>query len=381
MKIALVCKKFSLNLGGMEKYTVLLSQKLVAAGHQVHIFSDFWQDLPGLVYHRVPMLHLSSPLKNLSFAFFCSKMLSQMRFTVIHSMERILHQDIFRVSDGINPVQLKQKYSNLLLRKFKAAGPRRLALSYLENRIFLKGGCRFVMTNSALVKKQIIEYYRVNEERIVVIYNGVDTSRFNSGKRDGLRKAAREQFGIEQDEIVLLFIGNNFRLKGLMSILKAITLLKSKRFKLVVVGGDRERRYQRWAARNRIDNRVYFMGLRKDMERYYAMSDIFVLPTLYDPFAKVCLEAMACGLPVITTQYNGASELIRQGEHGYILKTGEAEEVADKIIALESASERTRIGKNAAGKAGSFTLEKHITQVLGLYAMVVRARSKISSQN
>ena len=370
MKIALVCKKYSLQEGGLERYTYFLSRELIRSGHEVHIFANIWQEEPGVIIHRVPMVRLSSPAKNLSFAFFANRALSKMKFDIIHSMERIFYQDIFRVSDGINPVQMQQKYPHPGIRLFKSVCPRRLALSYLEHNIFVHKGCKVVMTNSELVKRNIIEHYRVDPEKIIVIYNGVDTSRFNTKVKEKFRSSLREKYAIKKEELVLIFVSNNFKLKRLDLVLEAMAFLKNNKIRLFVIGADNHRTYQRWAIKNGLDEQVLFLGPKRNIEKYYAASDIFVLPTLYDAFANVCLEAMGCGLPVITSDLNGAADLILDKENGYILKTQNAHEIAAKIKALESLSERSRIGDNAANEAARFTMEKHISEVLKLYESV-----------
>jgi len=370
MKVALVCKKYSLKEGGLERYTYFLSRELIRAGHEVHIFANIWQEEPGAIIHRVPVVRLSSPAKNLSFAFFANRALSKMKFDIIHSMERIFYQDIFRVSDGINPVQMQQKHPNPVVRFIKKIGPRRIALSYLEHKIFVDKGCKIVMTNSELVKKNIIEHYKVDPENIVVIYNGVDTSRFNTRVKEKFRSSLREKYGVKKEELVLIFVSNNFKLKRLDLVLEAMASLKNNKIRLFVIGADNHRTYQRWANNNSLGKQVLFFGLKSNIEKYYAGSDIFVLPTLYDAFANVCLEAMACGLPIITTNFNGAADLISDNKNGYILKTQKADELAARIKALEPLSNRTRMGDNAAAKAAYFTMEKHVTKVLELYERV-----------
>lgn len=370
MKVALICKKYSLKEGGLERYTFFLSRELIRAGHEVHIFANTWQEEPGAIIHRVPVVSLSSPAKNLSFAFFTNRALSKMKFDIIHSMERIFYQDIFRVSDGINPVQMQQKYPHPVVRFIKKIGPRRLVLSYLEHRIFVDKGCKVVMTNSELVKRNIIEHYMMDPEKIVVIYNGVDTSRFNPKVKEKYRKSLRDKYSIRKDEIVLVFVSNNFKLKRLDLVLEAMVLLKNNRIRLFVIGADNHRTYLRWAINNSLGDQVLFLGPKRNIEKYYAASDIFVLPTLYDAFANVCLEAMACGLPVITSDSNGAADLIRDNENGFILKTQKADELSARIKALEPLSERSRMGDNAAAKAACFTMEKHLSEVLKLYGRV-----------
>jgi UDP-glucose:(heptosyl)LPS alpha-1,3-glucosyltransferase len=367
LKIALVCKKYSLNKGGLERYTVFLSRELLRAGHEVHIFANAWQNEQGMIMHHVPMLRMTSPLKNLSFAYFSKKILPRFQFDIIHSMERIFYQDIFRVSDGINPVQMQQRYPDPIVRRFKSVGPRRLALSYLERQIFERQGCKIVMANSELVKRQIVTHYKINPQKITVIYNGVNTSRFHPGIKEKYRGSVREKYGVKEDERLILFIANDFKLKQLGSVLDAIALLKDRKIKVMVIGSDDPKPYVKRASEHRLDRRIRFLGPRENIEIYYAAGDIFVLPTLYDAFANVCLEAMACGLPVITTRLNGAADLIDNGKNGFILQTRRPEELAERIEALGSFSQIAGMGENAAVTARAFSMEKHLAEILSLY--------------
>ena len=295
-----------------------------------------------------------------------------MKFDIIHSMERILYQDIYRASDGIIPVHLKQLYANPTTRWLKSIGPRRLALAYLEKKIFLERGCKIIVTNSHLVKSHIIQYYHVHPERIKVIYNGINTDRFCLDVRKEYRNRIRKIHGIREEEILLLFISNDHKRKGLMNLLKAIHQSGKMGIKLMVLGKDTEKPYVQWAEKNILGKKILFLGPKENVQRYYAASDIFVLPTLYDAFANVCLEAMACGLPVITTRNNGASELIQDGEQGFVLKGQGPDELAGRIAALKLPIDRIRMGEKGAKKAKGFTIEKHVSEVLKLYDRVRR---------
>ena len=369
LKIALVCKRYTPHAGGMERYTVHLARQLKRAGHAVHVYANRWQEDPGIVFHRVAIFPLSLPVRNLSFALFAKRQLKRAGMDIIHSMERGLFQDIYRASDGIVPVHLEHRYPGPVMRRFKSVTPRRLALIYLERKMFSPGGCRVIMTNSHLVKQQIMQYYSVPPDRIRVIYNGVDPERFNPRVRDLYREAVREAHGIAGDEMLLLFVSNDHKRKGLMTILQAVQAPLDERIRLMVIG-KKGRFYENWAENHLGRGRVLFTGPRMDVETYYAASDLFVFPTGYDAFANVCLEAMACGVPVITTRNNGASELIEDGKQGFVLREGTPEELAMRIKALLPMSEREKMGREAAEKAKAFTLENHVRQVLRLYGDV-----------
>lgn len=375
MKIGLVCRHYTSTKGGLEKYTLNLSQELAHMGHEVHIFCNTGEKNPGIFVHKIPIFPLSSPGKNLSFAFKTSATTAGFGLDVVQSMERIWRQDIFRASDGINPVQMQQKYPNIFWRKFKAAGLRRLVLSFLERRIFQKGGAKWFLTNSRLIQDQIMRYYHVPSERITVIYNSVDTDRFNVSAKTNFRNTVRDEFGIGRKCRMILFAGNDFQRKGLAVLIKALGKRNDPDTKLLIAGNDSPGHYRRLASRCGIGANVFFLGHYKNPEKLYGSADLFVLPTQYDAFANVCLEAMACGTPVITTRTNGAAEIIEHGKEGYILQTLEVDELMKRIHdALENA-DIPLMGSNAAQKATGFTMKRYMRSILSLYHNVCEAKA------
>jgi len=376
MKIGLVCRHFLSTRGGLERYTMTLSSELARLGHEVHVFANSGEQKPGIELHHVPLFPLTSPGKNLSFAYMASRRISEFQMDVVHSMERIWDQDIFRASDGINPVQMALRYPNPFVRGFKAVTPRRQVLTRLENRIFRKNGARFIMTNSKLVKDQIRHYYGVSPDRIRVIYNSVDLQRFNISVKDRFREAIRTQYGIGESDRVIFFVGNGFQLKGLPILMEALSGLQNNRLRLVVAGSDPIGPHQRWAQKNGIGDRTIFLGYQTGLERFYGAADLFILPTRYDPFANVCLEAMACGTPVITTRMNGVSEIIKHGYDGFVLNNRDVEELSSRILDFLRLSDRSLMGERAATKAQSFTMEKHMQHLTDLYTLVREEKRK-----
>jgi UDP-glucose:(heptosyl)LPS alpha-1,3-glucosyltransferase len=353
----------------LERYTWNLSRELYRQGHEVHIFCTQGEEIPNITLHHVPMFPFSSPGKNLSFAIMASRCITGLGLDVVQSMERIWTQDIFRASDGINPVQMQEKYPNRVVRHLKSMGPRRQVLSLLERRILEKGGARLILTNSNLVKDQILNHYRIPKEKIVVIYNSVDTERFNPARRAACRQVVHSEYGISANDKLILFSGNDFQRKGLLTLLEALVLLKSENIKLIVAGNEQAGRYWKFAAQNGIAKDVFFTGYHSSPELLYCAADLFVLPTHYDAFANVCLEAMACGTPVITSFNNGSAELISDGVEGYVLQTMRAEELSARIRELLSGDIRL-MGARAAHKAATFTVDRHIQSLLSLYEKI-----------
>jgi UDP-glucose:(heptosyl)LPS alpha-1,3-glucosyltransferase len=286
-------------------------------------------------------------------------------------MERIWSQDIFRASDGINPIQISKKYPNPKTRKIKSLMLRRVALSFLEKKIFEKNGARFILTNSQLVKNQILSHYNIQENRIHVIYNGVDTDRFNPALKTEFKQSIRKKVCVERDELLVLFAGNDPRQKGLDLLLKAVSLTGSQNIKLMVAGSFSLAQLNKMTEVIGNKSSTIFLGFEPRLELFLAAADLFILPTLYDPFSNVCLEAMACGTPVITTANNGASEIIDQGRTGFILKTSNPRELSTLINKFDTEVDKIQMSARAHQKAKHFKISRHIDNLLNLYGKVI----------
>ena len=212
-----------------------------------------------------------------------------------------------------------------------------------------------------MVKKEIIENYKISSEKIIVVYNGVDLDRFSPENRKKFAHFKKEM-KLSEDEKILLFLGSGFKRKGLETLIKALSFV-NENVKLLVIGKGNPEKYIKIAKKSGIEGRILFLGPRRDIEKFYAISDLFVLPTLYDPFSNATLEAMASGIPVITTKNNGVAELIEEGSERYVLKDLlNAEELADKInIALKRLA---IMGFFARKKAEQFPLEEQAKKII-----------------
>jgi hypothetical protein len=209
---------------------------------------------------------------------------------------------------------------------------------------------------------------------VEVVANGVDLARFTPLPA-GEREAVRQGLGIGVDAPVVLFAANNFGRKGLATLLRALGEVRRvlPEVSLVVAGGGAERPFRRLGGRLGLDGAVHFVGRRADIHRLYPASDIFVLPTLYDPCANVCLEALACGTPVITTLTNGAAEFLRPGETGYVLADApDHEGLARLLLHFFLRAERARMSEQARASMGGFTPEAHVDRLEAALLEVTR---------
>ena len=376
MKIALVIKDYSLNKGGLERYVVNLSRELIKMGHDVHVFTNSWDtpDLKPIIIHKVKIIKFSSLLKNLSFAKTARMLLNREKFDIINGFSRIYPLDVYRIGHKVRRHLLKVQYPNKFRRLLKWLSVKHLTILYLENQIFKKENHKKIIANSQLGKKHAMFYHNVKENDIEVIYNGVDLNKFNPQVRSLYRNVIRNKLGFTEDETILLFVGRNFKLKGVKTLIKSIALLGSlkNKVRVLIVGKGNPSYFMRTAKKIGVDDRIFFHGESKEIEKFYAAGDIFVFPTLYDPFANVCLEALACGLPVITTRMNGASEIIKKGKNGYVIDDYRSpDELASVIAALLNKNTRKKMGEYACETAKKFTTAKNAEKLIKTYKNIL----------
>ncbi len=360
MKIALIRKNYS-SYGGAENYLRLVAQGLNAKGHDVHIFSaSNWHD-NAFPVHRIKTLNKPSFLSNIFFAVNSKAVLKKESFDCIFSFERTFFQDIYRAGDGCHREWLnKRRMIEPFLKKVSfPLNPHHLALFYLEKRCFSKS--KKIIANSVMVKDDIIKHYSIPDRKIHVIYNGVDLNRFRPVTAEQ-KTIAKHSLGIKENKVIL-FVGADFKRKGLTVLLKAVSLLDMKDKKLIVVGKKETPQYLKIAKKLRIEKHVVFWGHEPEIEKFLIIADVFVLPTIYDPFSNAALEAMASGLPVVTTAYNGASELIENGVNGFIIsdpldERAFADKISDALLRTEE------MGKNAGTKAEDYSIEKAVEKIV-----------------
>lgn len=360
MKIGVIRQRYT-SIGGAERYLDGLIREMIARGHEVHVFANAWQSgTEGFAFHRVPMLRGSSFLKALSFAANCRRVLERHPCDRVFSMERTLKQDVYRAGDGCHREWLRQRARfNSPLKQFSIAiNPFHATMLSLERRMFTPAATGRIIANSHRGKDEIIKHYSYPADRIRVIHNGVDCERFRP-------PAKKEAF----DGITLLFVGTGFERKGLRFAIEALAHLPQS-VRLQVVGKGNIDRYQSLARSFGVERRVEFLGKDQDMPALYQGADILVHPAVYEPFANVCMEAMACGLPVITSRINGASEVIQPGKDGAIVeKPEDTAGLAGAIRPFLDPEVRRSAAAHARKTAEAHAFGPHITETLSVITM------------
>ncbi|MEK6692596.1 MAG: glycosyltransferase family 4 protein [Nitrospirota bacterium] len=396
MKIAFIRMRY-VPYGGAENYLTIVGNELVKKGHEVHIFSNRWKGSSpetgsgSFIFHKVPVIKVTSFLKVLSFAICSYILIKKDKFDIILSFDRVLYQDIYRAGDGCHREWLeKRKVKESPLKTFLTMiNPFHRTILYLERRIYQRNGCRRIIANSFKGRDDIVRYYKTPDEKIIVIYNGVDLNRFRPSNRDIYREEVRRNCRIGENDIVILFVGSGFERKGLAFLFNGVKLIKSRPqtpdtpaslrstgsygeagragLKILVVGKGDYNYYKKMCRDIGIGEDVIFAGTTDMIEKFYAASDIFVLPTIYDPFSNACLEAMASGLPVVTTRNNGVSEIIKDSENGFVLDDpADMDALSHSIKLLMDEGLRKAMGKKAREKAEEFSIEDTVSKMVGI---------------
>lgn len=378
MKIALVRKEFDDLRGGAERYGTNLARGLADQGHAVHLFCGR-STVPAhknITVRPVPYTALLSPLKNLSFSRNSARQIASEPFDIVNGLAQVFPQDVYRVGDPLHAHFLRTVCLNPRKRAMKLLNPRHLALLYIERNIFKPGNYKRIITNSAMSGAHVARYYRVPEQKIVVVRNGVDPGRFHPAANRSSRKGIRENLGIKDHETVLLFAGNDFRRKGLQFAMQVTAELikQGLSVRLLVAGRGKVAACLRLVKKKGYQDQILFMGHVEKIEALYGAADLFVLPTFYDPFSNVCLEAMACGLPVITTRQNGAAEIIEDRVSGVLVdwpwQIKEMTEAAAALIENRQAGLH-RMSEKAVLAAKEYGFEKNIRETLAVYQAVL----------
>ena len=364
MRIGLICYQYKPS-GGAERYLDTLARQFIQMGHQVLLFAHRWRKNDSqLQFIRIPTLSFASPFRVLSFALGARKAVRRIRPDVVLSLERTIEQDVVRAGGGCHRSWLEErmKYVPWWKRLAIRLDPLHWVLLRLERRMFSPRCTGWVIANSLRVKREISSTYFFPEDRIRVIYNGVDLRHFRPVEKE------------EWTPFRIVFVGSGFERKGLRFAVECFARLP-KEAQLWIVGKGRIQPYQALAARLGVAHRIRYLGSDLDLRPVFAQAHLLLHPTIYDPFANVCLEALASGLPVVTTRQNGVAENLEQGISGFVVEeAGSVEELAVGVRWF-MAPDRWKQASVAARKvAERFPVERNARETLDLLLQVAAVR-------
>jgi len=371
MRIALIRQRYN-PYGGAERFVARALDALRREGVAVSVIAREWQasgDGVAAELVRCDPPYFGRLWRDASFARAACRAVAEPGFDLVQSHERIACCDLYRAGDGVHAQWLENRRRALGAwgRLGIAVNPYHAYVRAAERRLFSSPRLRAVICNSRMVAGEIRRRFGVAESRLHVIYNGIDLEDFHPVLRDRHRSGQRARLGIAGDEMTYLLVGSGFERKGVPQLLEAFARLRDKRSRLLVVGADR----RIGALRRRADAlglgaRVCFAGPQDEVRPWYAAADCFVLPTLYDPFPNAALEALACGLPVITSASCGAAELIAEGENGFVCDALDVSALADRMQRIDPAV-AVAMGAHARASVASLGIAAMAQQLVALY--------------
>src|SRR4051794_17017225 len=315
LRIAFVRRGYSPS-GGAEAYLKRLADGIVRAGHEVQLVTTNEWPEEQWPFGSIKRLGGTTVI---GFADELDQVRTQLQCDVLFSLERVWSCDIYRAGDGVHRAWLarRRKFEIPLKQFVRAANRKHRDLLQLEESLFAARKAGRVIAASQMVRNEITESYGFPSDQIDIVRNGVPLDRFRFDPE--LREKSRATLNLKRDQIALLFAGSGWERKGLLFAIQAMALCEDRKLRLLVAGRGNARPYQTTRLHFWRAEPVQFLGEVADLVPLYAAADIFILPTVYDPFSNACLEALACGLPVITARSNGFSEVIESGVHGSVV--------------------------------------------------------------
>lgn len=364
--------------GGCERYIADLSRCLCADGHRVHLYASTWdtESLPEeLIVHPVRDRAKPRLLRPWRFTRDCYRLTRQGQHDLTLGFDKVARVDVLYPLGGLHAatveqglLRLRSRFLRGVMRWTRYLEPAHLSFLAFERYQYLREPQPFIIAISEFVRQHFQEYLNIPAANIPVLHCATDPDRFAATDRPARRVATRQSWGVEPTATVALFLAMNYRLKGLAPLLRAFSLLReSPRFYLVVLGEPNTRSFVALADQLGIRDRVRFLGFSPDPSDAYFGADLLVHPTFYDPCSLVVLEAQACGLPVITSAHNGASELLHPPHDGLVIRDPhDAEEMAGALRFFLDPSRRHACARASFRAGQNWTFGHHYRRLLEL---------------
>ena len=361
MKLAIARQRYN-PYGGAERFVEGALKALAQSGEvDVTLLTRAWDEasptssrrrveIVNPAYRALPFGRVS---RDRSFAEAVGQIIRENRFDLVQAHERIPGCHIFRAGDGIHAAWLRHRQADqpALSRWWQKLDPYHAYTVEAERDMFAHANLRAVICNSKMVAEEIRTEYGVAAEKLHVIYNGVDLLKFSRESVIKSRESVRNEFAMPLEAPLVLYVGSGYQRKGVAPLLKAMAQpeLRAAGAWLAVVGADKHLdRYRKLAESLKVADRVVFAGAQNEVAAWYGAADVFALPTQYDPCPNAALEALACGLPTLTSPACGVAELITSPLAGAVVSPQNPAAMASELVRL---LEATRLPDEVAAKA------------------------------
>jgi UDP-glucose:(heptosyl)LPS alpha-1,3-glucosyltransferase len=381
MNIALVILHADPRRGGAERYTIDIAAALAAREHEVTLLARSFHDVP--VGVRAVELRSNAITRLGQYNRFLGTLdehLAGHRYDVVHAMLPVRRCDAYHPHAGVAAEAIVSghlKHGGAFTRRAAAVANRlnrkRNRFAEVERELLTGSTVPLVLCLSNYVKNAVKRHYPLPEAKLFRLFNSTDLKRFDPGTRPGARSEVRTRFKLSDDKVIALIIAQDFERKGLGEAIEAVDKVNDPRLVLLVVGKDVAGPYQRLARELGVSNRVVFAGATTDPVAFYAAADLFILPTRHDPCSLVVLEALAMGLPVISTAQNGACEIMTDGREGFVVRDpADVGALASALRAMLQTGRRSAMREAALSLRPQLSQENHLERLREAYRLALR---------
>ena len=390
MRLAVNFQRLDPTKGGAETYVADLCRRLIAAGHSVDLFAAEWREdaLPvGVTPIPVPIHGRTRSARILSFGEESERLLAGREYDCTVGLINTWAHDVLIPQGGVHGASLEynarrfpEGWRRSLYLAAKRLNPKAGLYAEIERRQYDPARRTRFVAVSRMVRSHLARFHAVPAERVRVIPNAIDSGRLDLPDRLAVRAALRRALNLHPDERVALFVGHNFRLKGLPDLLEAMALRRTRDpaarpIKLLVCGGGRMGPMRRLVARLGLSDDVRLVGFLPRVADAYHTSDFFVLPTYYDPCSLVVFEALACGLPVITTGCNGAGEVLSEGREGFVVPhPTDHDGLATALDRMTEPGAFRAMAANAMALGREQSIDRHVSALVSLFEDVAASK-------
>jgi len=370
VRIALAHKRLDLR-GGTERDLYRTAEGLRDLGYEIHIFCSEFEVAPptGTFAHHVPVVPLGRSARLWSFALFAPAIITKYRCDLVVSFGRMLQADVVRCGGGSHRGFLEHvgREGGTRRRLWQTLSVYHRSVLAIEKRQFQTGRFKKIIAVSQAVKHDLMDRYAVPQERIVVLFNGVDHRRFHPSRCQQVRNIVRERWRIPLTAPLVLFVGNGFQRKGLDRLISVWNAPGLKETYLLVVGEDARLNWYMRQAQAAGGERIIFAGRQEDVENYFAAADLLALPSVQEAFGNVVLEALASGLPVLVSRSAGASEVL-DGKlaHGIVDRPEDPTELERSLRKLLERSRDPTVVSEARRLGERYSWQNHFREFAAL---------------
>jgi len=389
VKIAIVIERMETWRGGAETSTAELSRLLAAQGHSIHfVTTTNVPSSPDAAVHPIRVSASLGPLRTKTFIHKASAFIRRHSFDLVHAIAPLPTADVYQPRGGLVRETLRRNVAmrssaagRAMKRALMAVNLKQRSLLDLEKKIFRKDG-PLILAVSRYVAEQCEEFYDARPPRVRVVFNGVSAAVASSAEKAAARASVRGEHGLGEEVMLLLFVAHNFRLKGLVPLIETLSRLVRSGLTgvhLLAAGRDNPVRYQRRIEELGLERFVTFTGATQRMAAFFHAADVCVHPTYYDPCSRVVLEALSHGLPCVTTKFNGAAEVMTDGQEGFVVDSPDNLEAwADRIRQLSFPELRRKMSEKAALLRERLSMRRHVEELESVFAETMERKGRVS---